>query len=100
LLAENAVEQRRLAGVGAPEHRYAQRLRRVGLAAVLLLAEGERRRLVLIVGVEPRRGRQRGGERLMKFAQAFAVFGRERDRLAEAEPERLVGALTAGEPLG
>jgi hypothetical protein len=33
-----------------------------------------------------------GDERFVKVGKALAVLGRDRDRVAEAEPERLVGA--------
>jgi hypothetical protein len=83
----------------APEDGDAQRFGRVGLAAVLFVAEDQRRRRLLLVG-EARRARQRGAEGLVELAQALAVFGRERDGIAEAEPKGLVGALTPGEPFG
>ena len=99
VLAEDAVEQRRLAGVRPPEHGDAQRLRRVDFAAVLLLAEDERRRLLLFVRVEARGGRQRGGERVVEIAEALAMLGGKRDRIAEAEAEGLIGAVAPGRAL-
>ena len=84
VLAEDAVEQRRLAGVGAAEHGDAQRLGRVELAAVLLLAEGERLALVLLVRVEAGGRGQRLDERVVEVAEALAVLGGEGDRVAEA----------------
>ena len=100
VLAEDAVEQRRLAGVGTAEHGDAQRLRRVEFAAVLLLAEHERLGLVLLVRIEAGGGRQRLGERVVELAQALAVLGGKDDRVAEAEAEGVVGAVAPRPALG
>ena len=78
VLPEDAVDERRLSGVGPPEHGDAQRLRDVELAAVLLLAEKKRLGFVLLLGDEARGGRQDFDERVIEFAEPLAMFGGER----------------------
>ena len=73
---------------------------RIELAAVLLLAENQRRRLVVLVRIEPRGGRQRFEQRVVEFAEALAVLGGKGDRIAEAEAEGLVGAVAPRHALG
>ena len=96
--AEDAVEQRRLAGVRPPEHGDAQRLGDVELAAVLLLAENERLGVLLLVRIEARGARQDFDERVVEFAEALAVLGGERDRIAEAEAEGFIDAVAPAPP--
>ncbi len=79
LLAEQAVDQRRLAGVGTPDHRDLDRscrvlhVRATGLVVVRFAGRG---------GLGQRRA-----QRLVEIGQALAVLGRDRHRLAE--PERI-----------
>ena len=83
VLAEHAVDERRLARVGAADDRELQdRLVAVG---VLLVVE-------LAIDV--------GEERLEQVGDALAVLGGELDGVAEAERERFENALLAGAPLG
>ncbi len=75
-------------------------LRRIGLVAVLLFAEFERRRLFHLVGIETRRGGQHRAQGVVEIAGALAVLGREGDRLAEAERIGVVHALARRMALG
>ena len=77
-----------------------ERFPEIELAAVLLLAEDQRRRLVVFVRIEPGGGRQRFEQRVVKFAEALAVLGGKGDRIAEAEAEGLVGAVAPRHALG
>ena len=72
----------------------------VELAAVLLLAENERLGDVLLVRVEARGARQDFDQRVVEFAEALAMLGGERDRLAEAEAEGFIDAVAPGAALG
>ena len=76
LFAEQAVDQRRFAGVGPAEDRE---LEGAGLFAASGCAGGR------FAG----RADAERTERVVKPVQAFAVLGRKRDRLAEAEREGL-----------
>ena len=82
LLADQAVDQRRLAGVRAADDGDLDRLRR-------LVRFG----LVLVVGYVLK-------QRVAEVAEALAVLGGDRDRLAEAEVEGLQRARGAGLALG
>ena len=83
LFAENAIDERRLAGIGPPDNSETQRLRRIELAAVLFFAEF---RLLCSFSLyfSRRRGqiRQRCDEGLVEIARAFAMFGGNRDGIA------------------
>ncbi len=93
ILIEDAVDERGLARVRPPQHRDAQGLAWIELGAVLLVAQGQRRGLALLVLVETRLGRQDAGERVIEFAQALAVLGGEGDRIAEAEAEGFINPV-------
>ena len=94
VLAEDAVEQRRLAGVRPPEHRDAQRLRRIDRRAVLFLAEFGLRRFVGVLARraslrQHRRAAPRRGRRCPR---------RARRRAGSARRGRVVGLVGAGAP--
>ena len=85
LLAEHPVDERGLAGIGAADDGDLQRaIRRVVVVSLLLVVE---------LG-------QSLGKCVMQLADTLAMFGRERDWVAEAERERLVSAGQAGAALG
>ena len=92
ILAEDMVDERRLARVRPAQHGDAQGLGEIELAAVLFFAQDQRLGLVLLVRVEARGGRQDFDQRVVEFAQALAMLGGEGDRLAKAETEHLVDA--------
>ena len=73
LLAEQPVDQRRLAGIRPADHGDADR---AGAAVRPPLRPSRRLR---------GRFRQRGAQRVVEIGQALAVLGRDRDRLAETE---------------
>src|SRR5829696_8496606 len=81
--ADQLVDERRLAGVRAPDDRDLERL---ALAALVVL------RLVVFPEI--------GQERVEELAEALAVLGRERHRLSEPQGERVVGAGRPGAALG
>ena len=99
LLAEDVVQQRRLAGVGAPDDGDRQRLGQVELAAVLLVVEGLGRAGLglLDLGGLLRQAFEQGG---IEIREALAVLGRERHRVAQAELVGFHRALAAGLALG
>ena len=89
LLAEQPVDQRRLAGIGAADHGDADRAWWPGLlAAAFAFGIGRLR-----VGRGHGRIGKRRAQRLVEIGEALAVLGRDRDRLAEPE---LVGLEHAG----
>ena len=85
ILAEDAVEQRRLAGVGAAEHGDAQRLGRIDRRPVLVLVKLAARRRPRRRVSSAARLRQNFAQRLVEIGRALAMLGRDRDRIAEAE---------------
>ncbi len=85
-----------LPAFGPPEHGDAQGLGEIEFAAVLFFAQDQRLGLVLLVRVEARGGGQDFDQRVVEFAQALAMLGGERDRLAKAETEHLVDAGLPG----
>ena len=94
LLAQQRVDQRRLAGVGPADDGEAdgkdlgaRRLLRLRLAVVLAPALANR--------LQAERREHRGDE----IAQALAVLGRDGDRLAQPQLVGVVEALGAGAPL-
>ena len=92
------IDERRFSRVRPPQHGDAQRLVEVGLAAVLLFAENERFRHLLLVRVEARGARQDFDQRVVEFAQALAMLRGERDRVAEAEAEGVINAVAPAPP--
>ena len=96
ILAEDLVEQRGFAGVGAAQHGDAQRLGGIGLVAVLLLAQHQRRRVVILVGVDAGGGGQSGAQGVVEFAQALAVFCGKGDGFAQAQRIGVHHAVAAG----
>ncbi len=95
ILPKDAVDERGLACIRPAQNGDAQGLGEIELAPVLFFAQDERLGLALLVGVEARRGRQDLDEFVIELAQALAVLGRESDRLAKAETERLIDARLA-----
>ena len=84
ILAEQVIDQRRLAGIGPADNGDADRLSfRIGIGRHGFLAL--RRRL-----------RQRRPQRVVKIGQAFAMFGADRDRLAEPERKGFENPRRAG----
>ncbi len=91
LLAQDPVDQRRLAGIGAPDDRDAKRLVARILALVLVLGK-----LVLI-----RQGlAEHLAQRFHQIDDALAMFGREGQRIAEPQPVGFIEARLAGCSLG
>jgi hypothetical protein len=88
LLAEQPVDQRRLARIRPADDRQLQRTVR----RVLVL-----RRILVIV--DRAIGFEQGAQRIEQIGQPLAMFGAERQRLAEAECERLVDACLPGAAL-
>ena len=97
VVLEDAVDQRRLAGVGAADEGDADRLvrlgRRLGVGIERLFAFGLRLQrnhragaLQLLL---------RSGERLVEIGHALAVLGGDRRRFAEAEPPGFEEAFIA-----
>src|SRR6185312_10865045 len=86
LLADEAVDQRRLAGVRPADDGDADRMR------AALLARGV---LALLGGLF----RQRGDERVVEIDHALVVLGRDADRPAEPDrPSHLLATSTIGLP--
>ena len=95
LLAEQRIDQRRLAGVGPADHGHADRAGLVvRLDAALLVVAGAIR-----ATLGDRLQAERGQDGRDQFADTLAMLGRYGDRLAETEPERLVEPVGARAPL-
>ena len=92
---QNAIDEGG-ARVRASQHSDPQRLGEVEFAAVLLLPQDQRLGVALFTFVQTGGRRQDGHERVIELAQAFAMLGGKRDRVAEAEGEGLVDAIAPG----
>ncbi len=90
ILAEQSVDQGRLADIGPADDRQLQR----PLALALAFRRGHRRRRAccLLVGERRKHGK--------KIGHAVAMLGRDRHGLAEPQREGLEDAAGAGTPLG
>ena len=95
LLAEEGVDQRRLAGVGAPDDGNADGPRRTSLKAGIGLRLVRRLAALPDDRLQAQRRQHIGHE----VDQAFAVLGRDGDRLAEAQLESGVEARLPYAPL-
>src|SRR5215475_9831613 len=91
LLADQAIDQGRLADIGAADDRQEHGPLGGRLVALALPLE----RFLLLLGHRLDEARQR----LVQVAQAFAVLGRDRDRLAQPQSMRLGQPLLAGAAL-
>ena len=80
LLAEQAVDQRRLAGIGAADHGNADRAGGLGSSPPLSTSLGLSASAGGTVGFGKRRA-----QRLVEIGKPLAVLGGDRDRFAEAE---------------
>jgi hypothetical protein len=79
VFADHRVDQRRLAGVGTPDDGDAQRF--VGVSVLIISGEARHRRRHRSVSSR----RYRMAQRLMQLANALAMLGGERQRIAQAQ---------------
>ena len=91
-LAENAVDQRGFARIGAADDSDPQRLRHIEVAAVLIVVVEVLLLLLVFLGRLGGLYGQRLAQGLIERAHPLPVLGRERHRIAQPQRESLEGA--------
>src|SRR5262249_60273866 len=81
LLAEEPVDQRRLPGIGPPDHRHPDWPRAISLVAARGAPAG-------VTGGQRGRFRKERAQRVVEVGEALIMPGRDRDRLPATKPGR------------